>query len=400
MGGLTAPDKGLQDDLTISRDTLDRAVLEGVISAGQRDRLRALEAGSPHEADEPDENLRLIGGGNDLFVTVGIVLLTAGFYFALSTMIAGQPLWIAGILAAFAWALAEFITRQHRMKLASTLLALVFAGAAFATLVQVSDLLYPIRPPDSFWQVLALRGVVAPAGYLVLGGTVLVAAIHFWRFRVPILAGVIAIALTLLAFLQTALFLYDGVTTGSVAPPAVEDIPELVRAALYMPLICGLVVFATAVGLDLHDRERRTVWSDCAFWLHVVSAPMLVHPLFIMATGQDAFFGSVEPGSDATLMLALLILGFVYVALAIDRRSLLVPTLAYFGSLGIYYLFDTATEATGVPPFALILVVVGLLIILFGAGWQRIRSLIVGTTLPTSVLNRLPPLKARVQIPT
>lgn len=400
MGGLTAPDKGLQDDLTISRDTLDRAVLEGVISAGQRDRLRALEAGSPHEADEPDENLRLIGGGNDLFVTVGIVLLTAGFYFALSTMIAGQPLWIAGILAAFAWALAEFITRQHRMKLASTLLALVFAGAAFATLVQVSDLLYPIRPPDSFWQVLALRGVVAPAGYLVLGGTVLVAAIHFWRFRVPILAGVIAIALTLLAFLQTALFLYDGVTTGSVAPPAVEDIPELVRAALYMPLICGLVVFATAVSLDLHDRERRTVWSDCAFWLHVVSAPMLVHPLFIMATGQDAFFGSVEPGSDATLMLALLILGFVYVALAIDRRSLLVPTLAYFGSLGIYYLFDTATEATGVPPFALILVVVGLLIILFGAGWQRIRSLIVGTTLPTSVLNRLPPLKARVQIPT
>jgi uncharacterized protein YjeT (DUF2065 family) len=395
MTGLAVREADKAGDLAISPETLDRAVLEGVISADQRQGLLALETGSfVVESDGPDENLRLIGGGNDLFVTVGIVLLTAGFYFALSTLIAGQTLWIAGLVAAFAWLVAEFVTRQHRMKLASTVLALVFAAAAFVVLTEISDRFYPIRAPESLWQFLSLRGVVASAGYLVLGGTVLAAAIHFWRFRVPILAGMIAIALTLLAFLQTAIFLYDGVTTGTVAPPAVEDMPELLRAALYMPLICGLVVFATAVGLDLHDRERRTVWSDCAFWLHVVSAPMLVHPLFIMATGQDAFFGSVEPGRDATLMLALLILGFVYVALAIDRRSLLVPTLAYFGSLGIFYLFDTATEATGVPPFALLLVVVGLLIILFGAGWQRIRRLIVGPTLPTSVLDRLPPLKA------
>jgi uncharacterized protein YjeT (DUF2065 family) len=381
----------------ISAETLDRAVATGVISAVQRQRLEALEIGDgAADTDTPDENLRLIGGGNDLFVTVGIVLLTAGFYFALSTLIEGETLWIAGLLALFAWLVAEFITRQHRMKLASTVLALVFVAATLAVLVQLSDRYYTIRPPESLWQLLALRGIVAPAGYLILGGTAVAAAIHFWRFRVPILAGVIAIALTLLAFLQTAIFLYDGVTTGTVTPPTLEDMPELLRAALYMPLICGLVVFATAVGLDLHDRERRTVWSDCAFWLHVVSAPMLVHPLFIMATGQDAFFGSVERGDDAIVMLTLLILGFVYVALAIDRRSLLVPTLAYFGSLGIYYLFDTATEATGVPPFALLLVVVGVLIIMFGAGWQRIRGLIVGHTLPTSVLNRLPPLKARV----
>lgn len=383
----------------ISPETIDRAVAAGIISTEQRDRLVSLETGAAitnTDTDTPDENLRLIGGGNDLFVTVGVVLLTAGFTFALSTLIAGETMWIAVLVAAFAWLVAEFVTRQHRMKLASTVLALIFAAAALGALAQLSDRYYTIRPPDSFWQLLALRGIVAPAGYLVLGGTVVAAAIHLWRFRVPILAGVIAVALTLLAFLQTAIFLYDGVTAGTVTPPAVEDMPELLRAALYMPLICGLIVFATAVALDLHDRERRTVWSDCAFWLHVVSAPMLVHPLFIMATGQDAFLGSVEPGSDAIVMLTLLILGFVYVALAIDRRSLLVPTLAYFGSLGIYFLFDTATETTGVPPFALLLVVVGVLIILFGAGWQRIRSLIVGHTLPTSVLNRLPPLKARV----
>ena len=122
---------------------------------------------------------------------------------------------------------------------------------------------------------------------------------------------------------------------------------------------------------------------------------MLVHPLFILSTGQDVVFGRIEPGTGATVMLAALILGFVYVALAIDRRSLLVPTLAYFGSLGIYYLINSTANTTGIPPFALILLVVGTLIIIFGAGWQNIRNLIVRPTLPTSVLNKLPPIKVQ-----
>ena len=78
----------------------------------------------------------------------------------------------------------------------------------------------------------------------------------------------------------------------------------------------------------------------------------------------------------------------------IDRRSLLVPTLAYFGSLGIYYLVNSASDSTGVPPFAVILVVVGALISVFGAGWQRIRRIVVKPTLPAAVIRRLPPLKA------
>ncbi len=382
----------------ISPETLDDAVATGVITAEQRDRLRAIERSAARAEDEdseaPEENLRLVGGGNDLFVTVGIVLLTAGVYFVLTTLTAGRSLWIAGLLVAFSWLVAEFVTRQHRMKLSSTVLALLFAGSALALLAIAADARYGLRQPTSVWQILALRQTIAPAGYLVFCGTIVAAALHFWRFRVPILAGVIAIAATLLAFLQTAILLYDGVAAGQVAAPQLEDVPELLRASLYMPLICGLVVFAVAVALDLHDRERRTVWSDCAFWLHVVSAPMLVHPLFIMATGQDVAFGRIEPAANASIMLAVLIAGFVYVALAIDRRSLLVPTLAYFGTLGIYYLVNSAANTTGIPPFALILLVVGALIIGFGAGWQHIRRLIVRPTLPTSVLDRLPPIKA------
>ncbi|MER8587115.1 hypothetical protein NKH19_18135 [Mesorhizobium sp. M1338] len=364
----------------IRAETLDKAIASGLISQALRDQLEAMERSVAAEAqrvdDEGDEeNLRLVGGGNDLFITVGTVLLNAGIFFVLITMLPGQTFWIACILAVFAWALAEIVTRQHRMKLSSSVLALIFIVAILVALALGVRASFDIRMPETIWQLLALRQTASRAGYLFLGGGIAAAVIYFWRFRVPVLAGVIAIAFTLLAFLQTAIILYDGVTTGAVAPPSLEDVPELLRAALYMPLICGLIVFSTAVAFDIHDRDRRKIWSDCAFWLHVVSAPMLVHPLFIMATGQNVAFGHIAPDANATIMLTILILSFVYVALAIDRRSLLVPTLAYFGSLGIYYLVNSASHSTGIPPFALILVVVGALIILFGAGWQRIRRI-------------------------
>lgn len=383
---------------SLGHETMARAVAAGVISAAQREELYAMERASAlppdEDADGGEETLRLVGGGNDLFVTVGTVLVTAGFYFVLTTLMPGRTAWIAGFVAAFSWAVAEIVTRQHRMKLASTVLSLVFVAGVAVVLGLEAVARYPIRMPETIWQLLALRSIVAWAGYLFLGGVIAAAVLYFLRFRVPVLAGIVAIAATLLAFLQTAVLLYDGVASGSVAMPAMEEMPQLLRASLYMPLACGLVVFTVAVALDIHDRERRTIWSDCAFWLHVVSAPMLVHPLFILSTGQDVVFGRIEPGAGAGAMLAVLILGFVYVALAIDRRSLLVPTLAYFGSLGIYYLVDTAANTTGIPPLALILLAVGALIIFFGAGWQRIRRLIVGSTLPTSVLDRLPPIKA------
>lgn len=385
----------------ISAETLDKAVAKGLISQTLRDQLEAMERAvalapeARRDDDEGDEeNLRLVGGGNDLFVTVGTVLLSAGFFFVLTTLLPGQTFWIAGILAVFAWGLAEIVTRQHRMKLSSSVLALIFMAAILAALALQVEASFGIRKPETIWQLLALRQTASRAGYLFLGGGIIAAAIYFWRFRVPIIAGAIAIAFTLLAFLQTAIILYDSVTAGAIAPPRMEDVPELLRAALYMPLICGLIVFATGVAFDIYDRDRRKIWSDCAFWLHVVSAPMLVHPLFIMATGQNVVFGHIAPDTNATLMLAILILGFLYVALAIDRRSLLVPTLAYFGSLGIYYLVNSASDSTGIPPFALILVVVGALIILFGAGWQRIRRIVVKPTLPAAVIRRLPPLKA------
>ena len=376
---------------------LDNAVSRGIISKNQRDQLIALTV-TPDDIsapETPDEQLRLIGGGNDIFVTIGILLLFAGGSFALTPFFGSQPAILASIVAVSTWVLAEVVTRQRRMRLSSTVLALLFMGAAgyfvwrgAATRVDLTAL--ESNPLSAF----ALRG---DAGWLSLAGTAAftgAAALYFWRFKVPVLAAVIALALTSFAFLQTGLFLYDGVLDGSVQVPVSEDLPQVLRSALIMPLLCGLVVFGIAVALDLHDRERRTVWSDCAFWLHVVSAPMLVHPLFVMATGQTVGGAEIAAGADAVVALVVLIAVFTYVALAIDRRSLLVPTLGYFGTLGVQNLIGNTAVQAGIPPVALVLVAVGALVILFGAGWQRIRRAVVGTTLPRSMLDRLPPILA------
>ncbi|MEM0899383.1 MAG: hypothetical protein AAGI92_05475 [Pseudomonadota bacterium] len=393
----------------ITEKTLAEAEQRKIITATQRAEILSLVhsenlavSTTPHDlppsANEDaknfaDENIRLIGGGNDLFVTVGIVLVGAGLYFALSTFFGDQSIVLASLLAVSAWALAEFVTRQHRMKLSSTVLALLFvtsAGTVIGNWVWETFNFEAIQTPQ---QVLGLRPVIGQSALIAFGTVIAVSVVYFWRFRVPVLSAIVAVSFTALAFIFTALFFYDGVIEGQIAMPSLLAIPDVVANALYVPLICGVLVFLTGVWLDLHDRERVTIWSDCAFWLHVISAPLLVHPLFILATGQDIEVGVIEPTASASVMLTLLILGFVYVALAIDRRSLLIPTLAYFGTLGIYYLIDTAANQTGIPPFALILLVIGALIMIFGAGWQKIRNLIVRPTLPTSVINKLPPIR-------
>jgi hypothetical protein len=321
-------------------------------------------------------------------------MLFSGVGFVLQTWLGENQMIRAALMAGLLWLVAEFVTRQFRMKLSSTVLGLGFLGYTSAIIgLYIWDVLDLAKLADNPQLAFGLRPTIGSYGSAFFGGIAVISLLYFWRFRVPIMSAAIAISLTGLAFLWTFLYFYDGVTDGRVQLPTIEQIPLILERALMMPLICGIIVFCTAVYFDLRDRERSTVWSDCAFWLHVISAPLLVHPLFILATGQDVVLGKIEPGMTASIMLGLLIGVFVYVALAIDRRSLLIPTLAYFGSIGVYYMIETTANSTGLPPLALILLVIGLLVIMFGAGWQRIRALIVRPTLPTSLINKLPPIR-------
>lgn len=381
----------------IDATTLDRAVSEGILTPEQRVALIALARDDPSAQEATpsvDDQMRLVGGGNDIFVTVGVALLFAGALFALRAVFAPGSMAIAIVIAVSSWVAAEIVTRQKRMRLSSTLLALIFMASMLSLLIDTVLTWVNLPSETNAFALLALRSEAGPAGLVLGGGLIAAAGLYFFRFKVPVLAGVAAIAATGLAFLGAVVFYYDQLVSGAIAAPRPEQLADILSSALAVPLVSGLAIFTIAVMLDLRDRERQTVWSDCAFWLHVVSAPLLVHPLFILATGQDVLSGRIEPGIAASILLGLMMTAFVLVALAIDRRSLLAPTLAYFGSVGVYYLVNGAANTTGIPPFALILIAVGAMVILFGAGWQRIRRLIIRPLLPTSVLDRLPPIKA------
>ncbi|MEN0088175.1 MAG: hypothetical protein AAF737_07050 [Pseudomonadota bacterium] len=347
----------------------------------------------PRPSLDTDENLRLVGGGNDLFVTVGVVLLLAGGLSAFAAIFTSSQvaLWLVSIVAV--WAIAEAVTRQRRMKLSSTVLAVAFVWAIGELVVQTLISQVGLRIPQNVLELLGMRAEISTAGLIFFGSLIAASIVYFWRFRVPILAASIALAITGLIFQYALLYVYDGVIRADIQISSTADFLDLTRNALIMPLICGLAIFAVGVAFDLHDRERETVWSDCAFWLHGLSAPLMVHPLFLLATGQTLVFGEIEGSQGAGVGLFVLVILFTFVALAIDRRSLLVPSLAYLGVLGIATLIEGTAEATGVPTFAIVLLAIGALVIMFGAGWQRIRWLIIRPMLPTSALNRLPPIK-------
>lgn len=376
----------------------DEAIAAGIITQSQREAVFQLAYQRTHhdiEARLPtgDEPFRLVGGGNDIFVSVGIILLFAGGLFLANAVLGQNAALLNGLLMIAAWLVAEFITRQKRMKLSSTILSVIFGLSAASLIGPWLLKQFNLAVPDNVFQLMAMRDQVSMAGLALFGGFAALAALYFWRFRVPILAGVMALCGTALIFLFSALYIYDGVLSQSVTVTDFDDLIGLMRSTLYVPLICGIIIFGIGVAFDLYDRERISTWSDCAFWLHIVSAPLLVHPLFIMATGQDVVIGRIEAGMTAAVLLGALIIGFIYVALVIDRRSLLVPTLGYFGSLGIYAMVSDSAASTGIPPIALILLAIGALIIVFGAGWQRIRNIVMRLTLPNRLIAKLPAIR-------
>jgi hypothetical protein len=132
----------------------------------------------------------------------------------------------------------------------------------------------------------------------------------------------------------------------------------------------------------MSDRERETRRADVAFWLHLLAAPMIAHPLFnwIGVTGGE----NVGAGGVAAVLVVYLAMGLV--ALAIDRRALLVSALAYV-LFALTWLFDQfGTVGLNV---ALTSLVIGSALLCLSAFWTPIRRAVV-KNLPATLQLRLP----------
>ena len=361
-----------------SQQEIDDAVASGVITAEAADALRAHIARQRSTAIPDEEQFRLLTGFNDIFVSIAaaILLFAVGWIGqsigqATGLMISEHgdtgPSFLAPFaVAGTAWSLALFFTARRRMALPSILLLLAFVGGVFAT---AAFLLVQIIGPDRFND----HGDVI--GATVGGVSAAIAAgaawFHWRNFHVPITiaAGAAAVA---------GLFL--AVVIGIVQPGDSEAAKNLI---LGFVLLLGIGVFLFAMWWDSSDRARITRRSDVAFWLHLLAAPMIAHPVFALLGLSN---GSVSTG-EGLLVVGLYIL-FGLTALAVDRRALLVSALAYV----LYALTELFKQFGAVElNVALTALVIGSALLLLSAYWHQARRMIV-TRLPTNLQARLPEL--------
>ncbi len=367
-----------------SQQEIDDAVASGVITPQAADALRAHVERQRSTAIPDEEQFRLITGFNDIFVSIAAAILlfavgwigqSIGQSTGLFISEHGEtgPSFLAPLaVAGTAWALALFFTGRRRMALPSILLLLAFVGGVLATSAFV---LVQIIGPDRFNG----PGQLLPATVGGVSAAIAAAAawLHWRRFHVPITvaAGAAAVAGLVLAII-----------IGIVQPGSSEAAKNLILAFV---LVLGIGVFLFAMWWDASDRARITRRSDVAFWLHLLAAPMIAHPIFTLIGLNN---GAVGIG-EALLVVGLYVL-FGLTALAIDRRALLVSALAYV----LYALTELFKQFGAVElNVALTALIIGSALLLLSAYWHQVRRLVV-THLPAALQARLPDLDRRMSI--
>lgn len=341
-----------------SEADLQSAVAAGALSSEAANALRNHAAGMRSAPVADEEHFRLVTGFNDIFVTIAAMLLL----FAVAGIGAVIAPGVAGLLVAgAAWGMAEFFTRQRRMALPSIVLLLGFVGGVAAIPINI----LAENDPD-----LSERAAAFIFSGIGLGAAIAAWA-HWRRFMVPITiaAGAAAVCGTVIALI-----------VATIAPIIPKDAPE--QVLLPLVFVAGLAVFAVAMRWDMSDRARETRRSDVAFWLHLLAAPMIAHPLFhwLGVTEGENIGASAALGVLAVYVL----MGLV--ALAVDRRALLVSALAYV-LIAMTWLFrefgmvELNVAITGL--------VIGSALLSLSAFWSPIRSKIVGQ-LSQSLRERLP----------
>ena len=146
---------------------------------------------------------------------------------------------------------------------------------------------------------------------------------------ITIAAGVAALVALLLALCNMAV------------PGLLKDHPVPVFLTL------GLAVFALAMWFDASDVTRQTRRTDIAFWLHLLAAPIIVHPILMSLVKEGAPLLAAVQVIAAFLCLAA-------VALAVDRRAILVSSLLYLAYAASELIAAAGMESAAFAAIALL----------------------------------------------
>ena len=343
------------------------AVAAGLMTEKQAADLTALAAsrrGARENLAAGDEPFELFKGFNEIFIVVGLAILAMGWagvvgvLFTSSISNPQQSAVLFGLIGAAAiWGLSEYFIMRRRMVAPAIALSILFAGNAALALTAYFAQPFMVARED--YSSLPLPFALGTAALLI-----------FWaRFRVPFAMAMIAVGLFIVAILMAA------TTSGTPQSPSDLFLLSAGGPFAWITLALGFAVFAVAMIFDMSDPHRVTRRSANGFWLHVVAAPALVNTVALSLLEQDT--------QTANIILLAILAGFAIVAIVIDRRSFLIAAIGYIVAVAA-----TVFDGDGA---ALTILILGIVLLLLGAFWERIRARLLRLMPGFIPLHRLPP---------
>lgn len=347
-----------------------KAALEaGIITQDQADNMLGkarVTPGAPKAASVPtseaeignEEDMRFMRSFSDVFIAMGLFLLSIGFLI-IGRIFGGSFLYLGGAVLMFLF--ANHFGRKRKQNLPTLVCALSYL---WFVQLGVSDLIgdLPVAPDIA----------VASITFLAM-------LLFYWRIRLPFCMALMAIALLYLFY--TIVFTLA---------------PDFARGNLgWVFLLGGLVTIIVAVRYDMRDPERVTRFSDNAFWLHLVSAPLIINGLGLVLGALQTFKGFPGwfelpfhipipyPGEEWKIMTLIGLL--TVIGLALNRRALVASSLGYAAMAIALMVRDSSVtdnvsgefwEGTGAI-IAITLVILGITIVFLGVGWHHARGLLL-----------------------
>ena len=326
-------------------EDLNLAVEKGIFTDSSVAQFRHLLSSERNSPAVDEENFKLVGGFNDIFVVIACLLLLFSSLWVVEFMSQSTSVGFL-VFTMIAWGLSEIFVKQRKMALPAIVLLLTFIGG-------FSCFVHELFPSEDA----IITGIAAGASFFAAGA-------HWWRFKVPI---TIAVA--------------TGALIGLIVSVLLSVFPLANIGLMLVLFMCGLVAFTFAMYWDSTDTTRTSHHSDVAFWLHLLSAPLIIHPVF-------SSLGILE-GTESLLGLALVMCLYVImsgISIVINRRAFMVSSLIYV----IYAISSLIENYGGVGySFAITGVFMGIALLLLSAFWKQLRQSLV-SKLPLFVREHVP----------
>lgn len=352
----------------LSTDDLRAAVAAGVLSEAQAARLLVISqqrGGFRTNMADEDEPFELFKGFSEIFVTVGLALLTSGIV-ALSLML-GNPFLLPLVAAGVSVLFASYFTLKRRMTLPSIFLAGTFGFSVFVFLAIMLG--GSAMPGSGSFTFVFIATAAALLGY-------------FRMFRVPFVMFLTGLCGVGLAYSLTGFLLPERFIGESLGGSLADYLDLGTSPALALTLLgFGLVAFAGAMVFDLRDPHRISRNAASAFWLHILAAPAIVNVVVVSLLGIG--------GTSGYLLAASALAIITLAALIIDRRSFLTAGIIYIGVILTWAISSTDMDNGWGVIWTLLLM--GGFITWIGAAWVPLRAALMRSLPAFPMKSKLPP---------